>query len=63
MSLGRRPEERLRGNDRAESLRNIGRGPRVGLRFPIPGSGNTLRVDGRARAILTPVSQADGRPE
>lgn len=37
-----------RGNNRVDSLRNIVRDPRVGLLFVIPGSGNTLRVNGRA---------------
>jgi len=38
-----------RGNNRVDSLRNIIRDPRVGLLFLIPGSGNTLRVNGRAQ--------------
>jgi len=37
-----------RGNNRIDSLRNIVRDPRVGLLFLIPGSGTTLRVNGRA---------------
>lgn len=37
-----------RGNNRADSLRNIVRDPRVGLLFLIPGAGTTLRVNGRA---------------
>ena len=37
-----------RGNDRIDSLRNIVRDPRVALLFLIPGSGTTLRVNGRA---------------
>ncbi len=37
-----------RGNNRADSLRNIIRDPRVALLFLIPGSGTTLRVNGRA---------------
>jgi PPOX class probable FMN-dependent enzyme len=37
-----------RGNDRIDSLRNVVRDPRVGLLFLIPGSGTTLRVNGRA---------------
>ena len=37
-----------RGNNRADSLRNIIRDPRVGLLFLVPGSGTTLRVNGRA---------------
>jgi uncharacterized protein len=36
-----------RGNNRIDSLRNIVRDPRVGLLFLIPGSGSTLRVNGR----------------
>ena len=38
-----------RGNNRIDSLRNIVRDPRVALLFMIPGVGNTLRVNGRAR--------------
>jgi PPOX class probable FMN-dependent enzyme len=38
-----------RGNNRADSLRNIVRDPRVALLFMIPGSGTTLRVNGRAQ--------------
>ena len=38
-----------RGNNRVDSLRNIVRDPRVALLFLIPGSGSTLRVNGRAR--------------
>src|SRR5215813_2073697 len=37
-----------RGNNRVDSLRNIVRDPRVALLFLIPGSGTTLRVNGRA---------------
>lgn len=37
-----------RGNNRVDSLRNIVRDPRVGILFLIPGSGNTLRVNGYA---------------
>ena len=37
-----------RGNNRADSLKNILRDPRVALLFLIPGSENTLRVNGRA---------------
>ena len=40
-----------RGNNRTDSLRNIIRDPRVALLFMIPGSGTTLRVNGRA--VLT----------
>src|ERR1700745_790865 len=37
------------GNTRVDSLRNIVRDPRVALLFLIPGSGSTLRVNGRAQ--------------
>jgi uncharacterized protein len=37
-----------RGNNRIDSLRNIVRDPRVALLFLIPGSANTLRVNGYA---------------
>lgn len=37
------------GNNRIDSLRNIVRDPRVALLFLIPGSGNTLRINGHAR--------------
>ena len=37
------------GNNRIDSLRNIVRDPRVALLFLIPGSGNTLRINGRAQ--------------
>jgi PPOX class probable FMN-dependent enzyme len=42
------------GNNRVDSLRNIVRDPRVALLFLIPGSGNTLRVNGRARVFADP---------
>ena len=38
-----------RGNNRVDSLRNIVRDPRVGLLLLIPGSGTTLRINGRAQ--------------
>lgn len=38
-----------RGNNRIDSLRNVLRDPRVALLFLIPGSGNTLRINGRAK--------------
>src|SRR5438445_7328759 len=38
-----------RGNNRIDSLRNIVRDPRTALLFLIPGSGSTLRINGRAR--------------
>jgi len=37
------------GNNRVDSLRNLVRDPRVALLFLIPGSGSTLRVNGRAQ--------------
>lgn len=37
-----------RGNNRADSLKNVIEDPRVGLLFLVPGSGTTLRVNGRA---------------
>ena len=43
-----------RGNNRVDSLRNIVRDPRVGLLFLIPGSGTTLRVNGRAEVSVAP---------
>ena len=36
------------GNNRVDSLRNIVRDPHVALLFLIPGSGTTLRINGRA---------------
>ena len=36
------------GNNRIDTLRNVVRDPRVALLFLIPGSGTTLRVNGRA---------------
>ncbi|AZO30457.1 pyridoxamine 5'-phosphate oxidase family protein [Mesorhizobium sp. M1B.F.Ca.ET.045.04.1.1] len=55
-----------RGNNRADSLKNIIRDPRVGLLFLVPGSGTTLRVNGRAH-ITTDVElcasfTVDGKP-
>jgi len=43
-----------RGNNRVDSLRNVVRDPRVGLLFLIPGSGTTLRVNGRAHLSIDP---------
>lgn len=43
-----------RGNNRIDSLRNIVHDPRVGLLFLLPGLGNTLRVNGRARLSIDP---------
>lgn len=43
-----------RGNNRIDSLRNIVRDPRVALLFLIPGSGTTVRVNGRAGITADP---------
>src|ERR1700748_3308900 len=43
-----------RGNNRCDSLRNIVRDPRVALLFLIPGSGSTLRVNGRSHVSADP---------
>lgn len=55
-----------RGNNRIDSLRNIVRDPRVGLLFLIPGSGTTLRVNGRAEISVEPALLAsfsvEGKP-
>jgi hypothetical protein len=55
-----------RGNNRVDSLRNIVRDPRVGLLFLIPGVGQTLRLNGRARletgADLCDSFTIDGKP-
>lgn len=37
-----------RGNNRIDSLKNVVRDPRVALLFLVPGSGNTLRINGQA---------------
>ncbi len=41
-----------RGNNRLDSLRNIVRNQRIGLLFMVPGSGNTLRVNGKAHLSI-----------
>lgn len=55
-----------RGNNRADSLKNIIHDPRVGLLFLVPGSGTTLRVNGRAHITTDPTLCAsftvDGKP-
>src|SRR5438876_4939324 len=43
-----------RGNNRVDSLRNIVRDSRAALPFLIPGSGSTLRVNGRAHLSADP---------
>ena len=55
-----------RGNNRIDSLRNIIGNPHVALLFLIPGIGETLRVNGRARVLAGPAVLAPfavgGRP-
>src|ERR1700729_2001416 len=55
-----------RGNNRVDSLPNIVRDPRIALLFLIPGSGSTLRVNGRAEvsaaADLLASFKMDGKP-
>ena len=55
-----------RGNNRADSLRNIVRDGSCALLFMIPGHGNTLRVNGRAHVSVEPGLLAsfavDGKP-
>lgn len=43
-----------RGNNRLDTLRNLVRDPRIALLFLIPGIGETLRVNGRARITADP---------
>jgi uncharacterized protein len=43
-----------RGNNRIDTLRNIVRDPRVALMFLIPGVGEALRVNGRAKISVDP---------
>ena len=52
-----------RGNNRVNSLRNIVRDPRVALLFLIPGSGTTLRINGRAHLSVDPDLLASFRME
>jgi PPOX class probable FMN-dependent enzyme len=40
-----------KGNRRLDSLRNILANPRIGMLFLVPGSGDTLRVNGTARIV------------
>jgi PPOX class probable FMN-dependent enzyme len=56
-----------RGNNRVDSLRNIVRDPRAALLFLLPGSGTTLRVNGRGvvsidSALLDSFSVEDKPP-
>jgi PPOX class probable FMN-dependent enzyme len=43
-----------RGNNRIDSLRNLVRDPRVALLFLIPGVGETMRINGRAKISTDP---------
>lgn len=43
-----------RGNNRADSLRNIIHDPRMALLFMLPGIATTLRVNGQAQISITP---------
>jgi PPOX class probable FMN-dependent enzyme len=43
-----------RGNNRIDSLRNIVHDPHVALLFLVPGSGNTMRIQGRAEISVDP---------
>src|SRR2546421_3070280 len=43
-----------RGNNRIDSLRNILHDPRVAILFLIPGCGETIRVNGRAKISADP---------
>jgi PPOX class probable FMN-dependent enzyme len=43
-----------RGNNRADTLRNVIRDPRIALLFLVPGIGETLRVNGRAEVSIEP---------
>jgi PPOX class probable FMN-dependent enzyme len=46
IALAERP-----GNKRADGYKNILQNPHVGLHFLIPGRGDTLRINGRARLV------------
>jgi uncharacterized protein len=54
------------GNNRVDSLSNVVVAPQVGLLFMVPGVGETLRVNGRARVSLDPALlesfAVDGKP-
>lgn len=47
-----------RGNQRLDSLRNLVHDPRLALLFLIPGQGEALRVNGRARISAHPALRA-----
>lgn len=46
IALAERP-----GNKRVDGYRNVLRNPHIGLLFVIPGRGDTLRINGRARLV------------
>lgn len=54
------------GNNRVDSLHNVVAAPQIGLLFMVPGVGETLRVNGRARVSVDPELLAsfavDGKP-
>jgi uncharacterized protein len=52
-----------RGNNRIDTLRNIVRDPRIALMLLIPGSGTTLRINGRAVLSTDPELLASFRTE
>ena len=52
-----------RGNNRCDSLRNIVRDPRIALLYLIPGSGSTLRVNGRGYLSADPELLASFKTE
>ena len=43
-----------RGNNRIDTLRNLVRDPRIALLFLIPGVGETMRINGRAKICTDP---------
>jgi uncharacterized protein len=47
-----------RGNNRIDSLRNLVRDPRISLLFLIPGVGETMRINGRAKISTDPTLTA-----
>ncbi|MBI5258886.1 MAG: pyridoxamine 5'-phosphate oxidase family protein [Burkholderiales bacterium] len=55
-----------RGNNRIDSLRNVLADPRVALLFLVPGTNETLRVNGRAEISIEPALcqrfAMDGKP-
>ncbi|KGS03420.1 pyridoxamine 5'-phosphate oxidase family protein [Burkholderia sp. ABCPW 111] len=54
------------GNNRVDTLRNIVANGRIGVLFVVPGIGETLRVNGRAKVSIAPELLAsfavDGKP-